>query len=387
MWILESSKNIDENLIETVWSVNRPPFGKHDRIGVRRLILKDNENPVGALVYLPPSGTSARLYTDSEDYDFRIFLANRGFDIFSVDYRTSFILQDETEIAFMTNWGTRMFLDDIREAILFMKRTTGIEKVYLAGHSTGGRYVYLYASERWREDISGMIVLDSAPWESDGPEENNSMDIHKGYAALAQGDTPENRQLFESWDLEAGPHYYDAVFAQFDKTFYTAVGIYYAEGPNAPSPVSGFNTVNDYLAWEIHNVWGPKQLSNVLEGYSSVEMLLAFFMQAAVPYWPLVDYMEEAYMGNWNGKPPVQELRFLDGIGDVDVPLIVFASEEWTTALGMKFWFKYLGPIMVKTSDTEFYLLENFGHLDVLLGEHAKENVFIPLYNWLLIHG
>lgn len=386
-WKLISSQPVQgTNLVETVWNTDRPPEGKYSTVGLRRLIANNNADPASVIVYLPPSATSARLYTNSEDYDFRIYLANRGYDVFSVDYRASFVPQEETDISCMGKWTTRVHLDDIQQAIKFVTEITGTKKVYLAGHSTGARYVYLYAAERWKQDLSGMIVLDGSPWESYGPEELYSMDIDKCYAALSEGETPENRDLFKNYALAPGGHYYDVVVAEFDPGFGEAIGIYYAQGPDAPSPVPGFNTVKDYLASQFHNVWGPKQFSNVLEGYASVDMLLAFCLKSAVPYWPLVDYAEDAYIGNWNGRPPEPELQFYDNICEVDVPLIVFASEEFTTALGMQFWYKQLGPVMVKSTDTEFHLLQNFGHIDVLLGEHAKQEVFEPFHAWLLKH-
>jgi pimeloyl-ACP methyl ester carboxylesterase len=385
-WKLISSQPVEgTNLIETVWHTHRPPEGEYDTVGLRRLIADNNLDPAGVIVYLPPSATSARLYTNSQDYDFRIYLANRGYDVFSVDYRASFVPSDETDISCMAKWTTRVHLDDIQEAVKFVKEMTGAEKVYLAGHSTGARYVYLYAAERWEEDVAGMIVLDGAPWESYGPEELYAMDIDKCYAALSEGDTPENRNLFKSYGLAPGDHYYEATVAEFDSEFYEAIGAY-LQDLGARSPVPDFDTAKDYIASQFHHVWGAKQFANVLEGYASVGMLVAFVVRAAVPYWPLVDYAEEAYIGNWNGKPPKPELQFHDGICEIDVPLIVFASEEWTTALGMQFWYKQLGPVMVKSADTEFHLLENFGHIDVLLGEYAKQQVFEPLYGWLLKH-
>lgn len=386
-WELISSEPVDgTNLVETVWNTNRPPEGKYSTVGLRRLIADNSPDPASVMVYLPPSATSARLYTNSEDHDFRIYLAKRGYDVFSVDYRASFVPSDETDISCMGKWTTRVHLNDIQQAIKFVKEITGAKKVYLAGHSTGARYVYLYASERWEKDIVGMIVLDGSPWESYGPEELNSMDIDKCYAALSGGDTPENRDLFKSYGLTPGDHYYEAVVAEFAPEFYEAIEAY-LQDPDAHSPVPDFDTAKDYIASQFHNVWGPKQFSNVLEGYASVDMLLAFCMKATVPYWPLVDYAEDAYIGNWGGKPPKPELRFHDSICEIDVPLIVFASEEFTTALGMQFWYKELGPVMVKSADTEFHLLKQLGHLDALLGEHAKQEVFEPLYDWLLRHS
>lgn len=376
-WNLISTTDVGTTLQETFWMRNNV-------VGLRRLSLKNVTSSKSVVVYLPPSGTSARLYTTSENYDFRIYLANRGYTVFSVDYRSSFITEGATDISEMAGFTTSVTLSDIQSAISFIKEITAVDKVYLIGHSTGARYVYLYACARWQEDLAGMIPMDGSPWEANGsPEAENQMDIDVGYAALAAGDTPANRALFASWGLDPGELYYDVEITNFATPFGEAVYTYYAEGPNAPSPVPGFATVSDYLADQFYTVWGDGQLTNVLNGYASVAVLLDFVIEAGVDHWPLVDYLEDAYLGNWVGNPPDTTLQFINNIASVNIPILVFASTQWTDALGYQYRWKHEGYEMITSTDRQYVLLEGFGHLDILVGEYARDRVYEVIYNWL----
>jgi dienelactone hydrolase len=382
VWTLASKTAVGAQLQETFWTTELPPIAKHMKVGLRRLFKKNGTTRKGVVVYLPPSATTAHLYTENEKYDFRIFLANRGYDLFSVEYRNSFVTA-EADISDLAKFTTSLTLSDIQQAIAYVKKLTGVKKVFLIGHSSGARFVYLYACARWGEDLKGMIPMDGSPWESAGPSAEGTMDISLGYAALAKGDTPANRALFKSWGLEPGPQYYDVVISRFAAPFNAAVDRYYSEGPTAKSPVAGFPTVSDYIADQFYRVWGERQLTNVLNGFAKVGPLLDFALKAGATHWPLVDYMEDDYLGNWNGNPPVAKLRFAKNIGKINIPILVFASTEWTDALGFQYRWKKEGCEMINSYDRQFVLLNGFGHLDVLVGEYAKERVFIPLYNWL----
>lgn len=120
------------------------------RVGLRQLSTRRRTPREGVVVYLPPSGTTARLYTASENHDFRLFLANRGYDVFSVEYRNSFVT-NEADISDLARFKTSLTLSDIQQAIAQVKRLTGADKVFLTGHSTGARYVYLYACAKDRK--------------------------------------------------------------------------------------------------------------------------------------------------------------------------------------------------------------------------------------------
>ena len=387
-WHLTSTAAFTENLVETLWTVELPPKSKYHTVGVRRLALKDRGTYEGVLVHLPGSSSNGHLYTTSENYDFRVYLANRGYDVYTVEYRTSFIPKTETDYSCMATFKTSVALADIQKVIEFVKQKTGKKKIFLSGHSTGARYVYLYACARSSEDLAGMIPMDGSPWEMNGrPSPESTMDINLGYAALASGDTEANRNLFKSWGVEPDTGYYNVLIMNWAPKMGEAMHFYFAPPPYGPKygPFGGFPTVSDYIADQLQKIWGDAQVTNIKNGYATVEVVMNMMPKVGVP-WPLVDYLEDAYLGNWKGNPPAAKLKFVKNIGKVKTPILVFATEMWTTAIGYQYHWKREGYEMIKSIDRKYILLNGFGHMDILAGEKAKDEVFIPLYNWLQAH-
>jgi pimeloyl-ACP methyl ester carboxylesterase len=90
------------------------------------------------------------------------YLAANGYDVYTIDYRTSFIPKytQGRQLAFMKDWGWDCFVSDIKEAIEQAKRLSGQNKLFLAGESFGGMLAMNYASKHWGEDLKGLILLD-----------------------------------------------------------------------------------------------------------------------------------------------------------------------------------------------------------------------------------
>lgn len=387
-WQLTSSATFTENLVETLWTVGLPPKSRYNTVGVRRLALKDREKYEGVLVHLPGSSSSGNLYASSENYDFRVYLARRGYDVYTVEYRTSFIPKAETDYSCMATYKTSVMLADIQKIIEFVKQKTGKKRIFLSGHSTGARYVYLYACARSSQDLAGIIPMDGSPWEMNGrPTSESTMDIHSGYTALALGDTEANRKLFQSWGIEPDTGYYNVRIVDWAPEMGKAMRTYFSPSPYGPQygPFAGFQTVSDYIADQLQNIWGDAQFTNIKNGYSKVDVMMNMMSKISVP-WPLVDYLEDAYLGNWKGNPPVNQLKFVKNIEKVKTPILVFASEMWTTAVGYEYRWKREGYEMIRSADRQYILLKGFGHMDILAGEKAKDEVFVPFYNWLQAH-
>ncbi|PKN65165.1 MAG: hypothetical protein CVU52_11220 [Deltaproteobacteria bacterium HGW-Deltaproteobacteria-10] len=388
-WHLRSSAAFTENLVETLWTTESPPESRYNTFGVRRLALKNRAAYKGVLVHLPGSSSNGNFYTTSENYDFRIYLANRGYDVYTVEYRTSFIPKEETDYSCMATYKTSATLADLRKIIEFVKQKTGMRKIFLSGHSTGTRYVYLYACARSSEDLAGIIPLDGSPWEMNGrPSSESTMDINSGYTALASGDTEANRKLLSGWGVEPDTGYYNVRIINWAPEMGKAMKYYFSPLPYGPQygPFAGFPTVSDYIADQLQHIWGNAQLTNIKNGYARVEVMMNMMSKVGVP-WPLVDYLEDAYLGNWKGNPPEAKLKFLKNIEKVKTPILAFASEMWTTAVGYEYRWKREGYEMIKSTDRQYILLTGFGHMDILAGEKAKDEVFVPLYNWLQAHN
>lgn len=380
------------DLTESIWTLRREPSGTYNVMGVR-ILVDPNRTSVGqAVLFLPSSFVSGNFYTNNagvydERYDLRIYLANRGFTVFTMDYRTSFVPDGQSSISFMANWDETAFLNDIDQAVGFSKDNGSMSKIFLVGHGVGAKYTYLYAAQH-SGNLLGMIILDGSPWESDGsPAAMNTMNVQDLYLALQSGDSAENRALFEQFGLTPDPLYYGYQLPAFGAGFNEGIRLYQTEGPDY-GPYEGFPTISDYLADQYQFWWGDGQFSNPLGGFSSVEMLVNFSTQASVPYWPIIEFAEDAYTGNWDGNlfPPEPASSLRSKLFMVETPIIVFASSGWTTALGMQFEWKALGPTLTRSTDQTYTLLEGFGHIDVLIGEQAQAQVFEPMYDWIVAH-
>lgn len=87
---------------EYVWQKNASlaPNGPYDKIGLHRLV-KAGTTPKGVIFMLPTGWSSGEKllsnppednWTRYENYSMPIYLANRGFDVYAIDYHpTSFL--------------------------------------------------------------------------------------------------------------------------------------------------------------------------------------------------------------------------------------------------------------------------------------------------------
>ena len=90
------------------------------------------------------------------------FLALNGYDVYTMDYRTHFVPNTlaPNKLTFMSHWGWEMYIQDGKEAIEKAKSVSGFPKVWLGGQSFGGMLAMNYASEFWKSDVNGLILID-----------------------------------------------------------------------------------------------------------------------------------------------------------------------------------------------------------------------------------
>jgi len=366
----------EPKLNESVWTLERPPYDGLNRIGLR-LVYAKNGPYKGALVYLPPAGFNGKLYTGAQEYDFRLYLAKRGWQVFSLDFRPAFLPPRINTLSLTGEWGTNMFLNDVEQGTAFAKKVAGEKQVFLMGALEGGRLACLYAS-RHQPELRGLITLDSGPWKSYGHNPKNSLNLEDARRALRRGDSLPNRRLFESWGVKAGPLYYEAQLFSFHPGFREALQAYRKSGSQAKSPVSGYKTAGDFLAGEFYTVWGPGKLSNLRAGYGEVKVLAAYFQNAGLIHWPVRPYLEDAYIGNWGGAPPEAELNFQRDFTNLSIPALALNSGP-----GDPQELQNLAGLLKKNRDFKSLRFSGFGELDLLLGSRAESQVFVPLYAWL----
>ena len=117
------------DLKEYVWQKNASmePNGPYDKIGLHRLV--KTGVPLKGVVFMLPGlyGSGERLvsnpstdsFTKTENMSQCIYWANRGYDVYTIDYRTHFIPIDtnKSQLSATADWGMEQYISDIKEAV------------------------------------------------------------------------------------------------------------------------------------------------------------------------------------------------------------------------------------------------------------------------------
>ena len=197
-WVVVGQRalSLQPEITHTAWVKGVPPFlGPQDQIRLHRLLnekvqpraavfilagmsdegmdivadefLENTQRTVqSALTQNPQAAAFYKgLLDELETFKTRLlprYLAANGYDVYTIDYRTSFIPKytQGRQLAFMKDWGWDCFVSDIKEAMEQAKRLSGQNKLFLAGESFGGMLAMNYASKYWGEDLKGLILLD-----------------------------------------------------------------------------------------------------------------------------------------------------------------------------------------------------------------------------------
>ncbi|GMU56097.1 MAG: hypothetical protein AMXMBFR33_52430 [Candidatus Xenobia bacterium] len=408
------------DLTETYWNCAvdvPPPFvrSSYDVIGLHRVV-SDTPRPGRVLLFLPGAQCNGGLYTQDETRDFRLYLANRGYDVYSLDYRTHFAPPFNIagvslpglvtpDLTFMAAWNSARFVDDVGTAIGWIKSTSQVDKLFLAGFSSGGQFAYFYACREvngrlGQEDLLGLIAMDGGPWQQGTNQPPASLEIAEGRAAVLGGDTPANRAVCQKYGSDPGPGFYTENFGDFLSEGFLDNALAYLVDENAPNPLNPEQSAADFLIDRFQTNWGLNdegdgQFSNIARGYNSLPTLMAWSVLAADTYWPIMQDIEDAVVTNYSGPPdgpyrvPLGSgLPYLDNLARINIPQFVVGTSGLTNYLGNRMAWKFQGIALSATprADAEQHILEHFGHLDALSGTKANQFVAQPMLNWLDRH-
>jgi len=374
------------DLEETVWQKVpiMPPNGPYDKIGLHRLV-KKGIKPLGVLFILPGTWSNGEQLTSNppedpwtkyENYSQAIYWANRGFDVYAIDYRTHFVPIDLTQdqLSFMAEWGWDQWISDIKEAVNKAKEVSGAKRIYLAGESFGGGAAMNYASKYWQQDLKGIILLDGGTGGKRGGETNtyNLTKAIEGMIATRQ------------WAREVGAPAVGAIFLYK----------YALANPDAPAeyppgtklqpeinPITGkpWANITEYCAYSLYMSWGPGGVTNIYGGYGKPSVMIEI-MSTFDRYWPTRLSLESSAISDYINCPYVT-YDFDDHYIEIDVPLLAFASGLFSNRTGL---FRFVHGIA--NPDFTGIMLPGYGHLDVYSGEYSINDVSAPVYEWMVSH-
>lgn len=409
-WKLEKVQDVAAypDLKEYIWTKKVTPYGPCDKIAVHRLV-KEHSRSTAAVFILPGTWASAvqmisnapgdlgagRHWFKWDQYNITHYLANRGFDVYSMDYRSHFVeeylaatypevtnkLYTPDQMAFMKDWGWGEWINDIHEAIHLTKKLSGEQKVFLGGESFGGGAAINYASAYWKQDLKGVILLDGGSVQK--KPGSNSYNFSTQY---------NNMIANKTWSSEvSGPN---------------AVNLYRQADldPKTPSPDPNYATFMDFFKARMFVAWGPGGVSNIYNVDISTSPYTPLTAEQAVcipenvlhdlsrgdRYWPARLSLESSAIYNNDGCTSANpncvgisiNYDFDDNFIKINVPVIGFLSGNF----GAKSNPAGYQPGGLATSDVTGYILNNYGHYEVYDGARSAIDVNQRVYEWLLNH-
>lgn len=342
------------DVLETRWSLARPPGGAYDGIGLHRYRKAGPRS--AALLYLPGTNMNGVVALSDEDHNLWIFLARRGVEVFTLDYRTHAVpAAGSTDFGFMRGWTMEAFVSDIKAASELARRESGASKLFVAGFSRGVSLGYAYAGTE-PEAVAGLIALDGS-FKSHAPKNQAdwSADFAKLDASSAFASDVSGRRGWE-WRqklMEAA-----------------------AKDPTGPASEAQFPSIGEQLADVLYTSGRPGGLANAKGGLSKPQVL-AKLLAGYDRYYPAVQGPDGRSIADRDDDPrtPIDDLW-----GEMKTPILSFTC----TGMGGDWILNSIYSADKSGSpDVTLNVLERYGHLDVIVGERARAEVFEPTLAWM----
>jgi hypothetical protein len=348
--------------------VARPPYGPYDFIALHRIAAGRGGPSAGdrpVFLFLPGPHQHGEIIIADERYDLRLYLAQRGIDTWTLDYRTHFVPREQIyDSHFMQPWTAEAFIEDVATAAHFVREMSGTQKIFVGGFGHGATYAALYAARNAHEDVLGVVLLDG--YVLDPPDVD----------PLCRERTPTPNWFADDLESRYMP------YKRWIKVLQDII-----DDPSGPDflPMPVFDNRAEALAHFLYvnaNFGARGGLSNAQGGYADVTVL-ARILQQQDRYWPRVQNH-----GGFDVKRHLLGAQFdyAKGLAALSVPVLAFASGNIDKA-GVP-WAERVEftARATRTTDVQYRLLENWGHLDVLFGTAAAQQVFLPVCEWIMRH-
>ncbi|MFT3755670.1 MAG: alpha/beta hydrolase [Pseudoxanthomonas sp.] len=351
----ERALDTSSGIRETVWQQSRPPGGDFDRIRLHRY--HGGGKSSATLLYLPGTNMNGVVANTDEAHNLWLYLAACGIEVFVLDYRTHAIPAETPmeNLGALRQWDTATFVVDIESAATLARNQSRRKKLFVAGFSRGGYLAYAHALAH-PQNLAGLVILDAG---------------FKNHAPTGQYDAAAAMQKLQAsgaWASDVGGSRGWASRQQLMQAV--------AVDPNAKSPSPDYATAGDMLAHVLQTSWGNGGLANP-EGGASKPQVLATLLQGYDRYYPMIQDIEGKSIADHADDPrtPID-----DHWGDLRVPVIAFAStglgKDWTQNV-------VVSANGSGSNDVSVHVLDGYGHLDVMVGEGARDDVYERILEWV----
>jgi pimeloyl-ACP methyl ester carboxylesterase len=320
-----------------------------DRIGLHRLAT--SSKPTGpVLLFLPGTNMNGTLPLEDPRHWLPLYLAQHGIDVWALDYRTHFIPPDtpQEQLTELAGWTNQLFASDIGAAADYIGNATGRRRIFIAGFSRGAAFAYLFAAEH-PQQVAGLIILD-------------------GFIL-----TPRNYQSLAG-KRQAVPYATDIGGRSLTYEKRKALLELVIRDPGAPAPIARYHTARENLEQVVYGskaFGGRGGLADPIGGYSDA-VTLARVLLTYDRYWPAVQDSEALLT-------PAQSQR----LAASKLPVLAFSS----TNIAPNWPAQVTRSASATGADPSVVVLKGWGHLDVLCGTHAEQQVYAPTLAWLRQHA
>ena len=337
-------------ITQTIWKQVVQPAGKYDLVSLNRY--RNLEVPtVAAIFFLPGTNMNGGISILTESHNLWLYLANRGVDVYAMDYRTHYVSHEVKEIDFMKDWTVATFVDDAATLVKQVRLLNPEQPLFISGYSRGVVYAFALAG---RENFQGLIALDG------GFKKPNP----KGFdlaSALRQFDT---RADFAS------------ILSRRGFVGRTALMRSVLDDPFGPATNDRYETIGDELGDALYRAFGAGALANTKDGLSSIRVL-AKQLIGYDWYFPSIQNIELLSIALHDDDPATE---IDDHFGQMELPIIYFGAAN----MGAEYILSGIYSAAESGSrDITLHLLEGYGHADVLVANSAKEDVYHVIEEWL----
>ncbi|MCH9649816.1 MAG: alpha/beta hydrolase [Deltaproteobacteria bacterium] len=339
------------------------PF--QDRIQLHRY--RALQTAKATLFFLPGTWMNGESTEPDERYNLWLYLARRGVEVFTLDYRTHALLPEAEDLSFLRHWAVETFVEDVRTAGQWVQQQNEGRPIFVAGFSRGVFYAYAYAASR-PEGLVGLVALDGF-FKHHTPQ--GGIDLEADLRQLE-----ENGQ----WAMALGSSGGRSRGWKARQQLMATAASDPSAAPLERDPPGSFSNVGEQLASTLFHAWGPGALANPIEGpgkgKSSVQAL-ARLLHGYDRFFPRIQDLQGRAFGDSLDDP---RTVIDDGWRELEIPVIFFGS----TGMGNDFLLHGISSASQASGNrAEIHVLEGHGHLDILVGEHSKDQVYEPILRWI----
>lgn len=310
-----------------------------------------------------------------------VFLAERGLDVWGLDFRWALVPQETADLSFMADWGLGTSVADLDRALTAARAVravtgSGASRLYLLGWSRGGQIGWIQlGAESQRppalRQVRAFVAMDHTFKTDDEAIRQASCAAHASIQAQIDG---------------------GAVASDF--SFAAVVGDLATTAPDAPSPFLPSLGNADLAEWlgadpaggaipHLHSVGGivdPDTL--VTELLYTAPAHWFSYLSGVSPYQPIRIALDgEAILCDETDTP------FDDHLAAIRVPVLYVGAAGSYGAAGVH------TTTLIGSHDVTTLLVSqasdprlDWGHNDLFLADDAAAEVWQPILDWLLAH-